>query len=41
VHALWPQLLAPERISAIGYAGAGLVVVGSATVSLLGRRASR
>ena len=41
VHALWPHLLAPERISAIGYAGAALVVVGSATVSLLGRRASR
>jgi drug/metabolite transporter (DMT)-like permease len=41
VHALWPQVLAPERISAIGYVGAVLVVAGSAAVSLLGRRASR
>ena len=40
-HALWPQLLAPERIGAAGYAGAALVVAGSAAVSLLGRRAPR
>jgi drug/metabolite transporter (DMT)-like permease len=41
VHLHWPQLLAPERISAWGYAGAVLVVVGSAAVSLLGRRMAR
>jgi drug/metabolite transporter (DMT)-like permease len=41
VHAWWPALLAPERIGVIGYAGALLVVVGSAAVSLLGRRAER
>ncbi len=39
VHALWPQLLAPERITPLGYLGAGLVVAGAAAVSLLGRRA--
>jgi hypothetical protein len=39
VHAQWPQLLAPERISAPGYLGAVLVVAGSAMVSLLNRRA--
>lgn len=39
VHALWPDLLAPERISTLGYLGAGLAVAGSAAVSLLGRRA--
>ena len=38
VHAAWPQLLAPERISTLGYIGAALVVAGSAAVSLLGRR---
>ncbi|HVR81252.1 MAG TPA: DMT family transporter [Luteimonas sp.] len=38
VHAWWPQLLAPERISALGWLGAALVVAGSAAVSLLGRR---
>jgi len=41
VHLGWPQLIAPERISALGYAGALLVVAGSAAVSLLGRRTSR
>lgn len=41
VHALWPQLLAPERISTLGYAGAVLVVAGSAAVSVLGRRTPR
>ena len=41
VHMLWPPLIAPERISALGYAGAVLVVAGSAAVSLLGRRAAR
>ena len=37
VHALWPQWLAPERIAALGWIGASLVVAGSAAVSLLGR----
>lgn len=37
VHALWPQWLAPERITALGWIGASLVVAGSAAVSLLGR----
>lgn len=41
VHAAWPQLLASERISALGYIGAALVVAGSAAVSLLGRRSPR
>ena len=40
-HALWPWLVAPERITTVGYAGAVLVVCGSAAVSLLGRRAAR
>jgi drug/metabolite transporter (DMT)-like permease len=38
VHALWPTTLAPEPMSAIGWIGAALVVAGSTTVSLLGRR---
>jgi drug/metabolite transporter (DMT)-like permease len=38
VHALWPAMLAPEPMSMVGWAGAALVVVGSTTVSLLGRR---
>ncbi len=38
VHALWPQAIAPERVGALGYAGAGLVVVGSALASLMGQR---
>ncbi|GAB6195878.1 DMT family transporter [Lysobacter xanthus] len=38
VHGLWPSMLAPEPMSMIGWLGAGLVVAGSATVSLLGRR---
>lgn len=41
VHALWPQVIAPERVGAVGYAGAALVVVGSALASLLGQRASK
>ncbi|CAA9309116.1 MAG: putative membrane protein [uncultured Lysobacter sp.] len=40
VHALWPQWLAPERITVLGWVGAGLAVAGSAAVSLLGRRAA-
>lgn len=38
VHALWPQWLAAERITALGWLGATLAVAGSAAVSLLGRR---
>ncbi|MFC0676310.1 DMT family transporter [Lysobacter korlensis] len=38
VHALWPQWLEAERITALGWTGAGLAVAGSAAVSLLGRR---
>lgn len=38
VHAFWPQMLARERISTLGWLGAALVVAGSAAVSLLGRR---
>jgi drug/metabolite transporter (DMT)-like permease len=41
VHALWPQWLAPERITPLGWLGAALVVAGSAAVSLLNRRAAR
>ena len=37
VAALWPQWLAPERITALGWAGAALVVAGSAAASLLGQ----
>ena len=40
VHALWPQWLAPERITPLGWLGAALVVAGSAAVSLL-KAASR
>lgn len=40
VHGFWPQMLAPERISTLGWVGAALVVAGSAAVSLLGRRAA-
>lgn len=38
VHALAPNLVDAERIGAAGYAGALLVVVGSALTSLLGTR---
>lgn len=38
VHGLWPSTLAPEPMSAVGWIGALLVVAGSTTVSLLGRR---
>ena len=37
VHALWPSVIAPEHVSAVGFAGAALVVVGSALSSLLGQ----
>lgn len=38
VHALWPQSIAPERIGWLGYAGAVLVVLGSALTSLMGAK---
>ena len=37
VAALWPQWLAPERITPLGWVGAALVVAGSAAASLLGQ----
>lgn len=37
VSALWPQWLAAERITPLGWFGAALVVGGSAAASLLGR----
>lgn len=40
VHAVRPEWLAAERITILGWAGAGLVVLGSAAVSLLGRVAT-
>ena len=36
VHLLWPTVISLEHVSALGFAGAGLVVVGSALSSLLG-----
>lgn len=36
VHAVWPMVIAPERVSALGYVGAVAVVLGSAMSSLLG-----
>lgn len=38
VHAFWPVSIASERVTALGYAGALLVVAGSAASSLLGNR---
>lgn len=40
VSAFWPEVLAPERITTLGWIGAGAVVVGSALTSVLGRRKS-
>ena len=37
VHALWPAAVAPESVTMLGYAGAVLVVIGSAMSSLLGK----
>ncbi|MGL6291701.1 MAG: DMT family transporter [Silanimonas sp.] len=37
-HAVWPNLIAAERLGAIGWAGALLVLAGSASTSLLARR---
>ena len=36
VHAFWPQVIALEHVSTLGFVGAGLVVAGSAMSSLLG-----
>ncbi|WP_176693289.1 DMT family transporter [Arenimonas terrae] len=38
VHTLWPASIAPERIGWLGYAGAALVVLGSALTSLMGSK---
>jgi drug/metabolite transporter (DMT)-like permease len=40
VHALAPGAVAPERIGLVGFAGAALVVLGSALSSLLGARSA-
>lgn len=41
VHALAPQVVAPETIGIMGFVGAALVVAGSAMSSLLGNRRQR
>ena len=38
VHALWPEAVASEHVGWFGFAGAVLVVVGSALSSLLGQK---
>lgn len=38
VHALWPNAVAAEQTTALGYAGAVLVVIGSSLSSLMGAR---
>ena len=38
VHAVWPGVIRPEAVGVGGWIGAGLVVAGSAAVSLLGQR---
>lgn len=38
VHAIWPAAIAPAGVGALGYLGAGLVVLGSALASLMGRK---
>ena len=38
VHALWPASIASEHVTTLGYAGAALVVLGSAVTSLMGKR---
>ena len=38
VHSLWPDSIAPERVTVLGYTGAVLVVAGSAMSSLLGNK---
>ena len=41
VHAIWPGSMVPEQIGVAGYAGAVLVVLGSALASLMSRRPGR
>lgn len=41
VHALWPASIASERVTLLGYAGAALVVLGSALTSLMGTNRPR
>ena len=36
VHGVWPQVIASEQVSSLGFVGAGLVVAGSTMSSLLG-----
>lgn len=38
VHALWPSLIDAEQVAWLGFAGAGLVVCGSALAALMGKR---
>ena len=38
VHAFWPNAVASEHVGLLGFAGAVLVVVGSALSSLLGQK---
>ncbi len=38
INLAWPESVAPEHIDTLGWIGAALVVVGSATVSLMGQR---
>jgi len=38
VHAFWPASIASEQVTAVGYFGAALVVLGSAVTSLMGKR---
>jgi hypothetical protein len=38
VHALWPDAVAAEHVGLLGFAGAVLVVLGSALSSLLGQK---
>lgn len=38
VHAIWPALIAPERLGVLGWTGAALVLAGSAGASLLAKR---
>lgn len=38
VHALWPTLIHAEHVAWLGFAGAGLVVLGSTLAALMGQR---
>jgi hypothetical protein len=41
VHAFWPTLIEAEQLGAMGWAGALLVLAGSAAASLLAARKAR